>query len=75
MHVSKFTLIGLFFISINQFAQAGPVDATSLLNQYNLITSGNVTSTSEVEGNALIGGNVQGACTTCIKLRMLRFQR
>ena len=60
MHVSKLTLAGLFFISINQLAQASPVDATSLLNQYNLITSGNVKSTSEVEGNALIGGNVDG---------------
>ena|SRR5690554_5729985 len=50
----------MFFLSCVQIASASPVDATSLLNQYNLIISGNVTSTSEVEGNALIGGNVDG---------------
>ena len=60
MHVSKFTLAGILFISFANMANAGPVDATSLLNQYNLITSGDVTSTSEVEGNALMGGNVNG---------------
>lgn len=60
MHVSKLTLASLFFISCSQMANASPVDATSLLNQYNLITSGDVTSTSEVEGNTLIGGNIDG---------------
>lgn len=60
MHTSKLSLIGILFFGISQMAHSGPVDATSLLNQYNLITSGNVTSTSEVEGNALVGGNVNG---------------
>lgn len=53
-------LTSLFFLGFSHLANAGPVDATSLLNQYNLILAGNVTSTSEVEGNALIGGNVNG---------------
>lgn len=60
MHTSKLTFAGILFISSAQLANAGPVDTTSLLNQYNLITAGDVKSTSEVEGNALIGGNVDG---------------
>lgn len=53
-------LVSLFFLGLSHLVNASPVDATSLLNQYNLILVGNVTSTSEVEGNALIGGNVNG---------------
>ncbi len=57
----KATAMGLF-LSIANIASAGSVafEALSLLNNYNLITSGDVSSTSEVEGNALIGGNVTG---------------
>jgi choice-of-anchor A domain-containing protein len=49
-------------LSTNHFAYADAleIDAMSLLNHYNLITSGNVISTSEIDGNALIGGNVTG---------------
>lgn len=62
MRFSKLAMVGLVTLSVNQFAYADAVeiDAMSLLNQYNLITSGNVISTSEIDGNALIGGNVTG---------------
>jgi choice-of-anchor A domain-containing protein len=39
---------------------AAPLSATDLLNSYNLIVFGDVTSTSEVDGKAYIGGNVTG---------------
>lgn len=42
-------------------AQAASLDATQLLQQYNLITIGDVYSTQEVEGNVYIGGNLDGS--------------
>ena len=62
MRLSKLAMVGIVTISVNQlaYADAVEIDAMSLLNQYNLITSGNVISTSEIDGNALIGGNVNG---------------
>ncbi|MDD4913541.1 MAG: choice-of-anchor A family protein [Methylococcales bacterium] len=50
----------LLLISAMQTAHADFVEAVSLLDKYNLITTGNVTSYSEVDGNALIGGNLTG---------------
>lgn len=57
----KISSLGVL-LSISNMASAETVEvaALSLLNNYNLITSGNVASTSEVEGNALIGGDVTG---------------
>jgi len=62
MRLSKLAMVGVVTLSVNQlaYADAVEIDAMSLLNQYNLITSGNVISTSEIDGNALIGGNVNG---------------
>jgi choice-of-anchor A domain-containing protein len=62
VQISKFSIAGMLLVGLSQVANAGSVevDAISLLNQYNLITSGNVTSSSHVDGNALIGGNVSG---------------
>lgn len=62
MRISKLAMVGVAALSVNQlaYADAVEIDAMSLLNQYNLITSGNVISTSEIDGNALIGGNVTG---------------
>ena len=62
MNVSKLALAGLLFVSFSHAANATSVEveAMSLLHEYNLITSGNVTSYSEVDGNALIGGNLSG---------------
>lgn len=62
MQISKFSIAGMLFVGISQIANASPVEveAISLLNQYNLITSGNVKNSSHVDGNALIGGNVSG---------------
>ncbi len=62
MRLSKLAMVGMISLSVNHLAHADAVeiDAMSLLNQYNLITSGNVISTSEIDGNALIGGNVTG---------------
>ncbi len=61
-HTSKFALVGMILASMSHAANATSVEveAMSLLQQYNLITSGNVISTSEVDGNALIGGSVAG---------------
>lgn len=56
----KAVVSGILFASSIQATNASPIEAMSLLNNYNLITSGNVASYSEVDGNALIGGNLSG---------------
>ena len=48
------------FISTFSTSYADGKTALELLDNYNLITSGNVYSSSEVDGNALIGGNLSG---------------
>lgn len=62
MHTSKWIISGLLSLSFSYSANAGSlaVESVSLLNEYNLIISGNVTSSSEVDGNALVGGNLSG---------------
>ncbi len=50
---------GLFSID-SQRAEASTLSATQLLNTYNAIVFGNLTSTSEMDGNALVGGAVSG---------------
>ena len=42
-------------------AQAASLNAVELLQQYNLITKGDVYSSQEVEGNVYIGGNLTGS--------------
>lgn len=56
----KTAVVGILFASSIHAANADNIDALTLLGNYNLITSGNVTSYSEVDGNALIGGNLAG---------------
>ncbi|SOC09270.1 collagen-binding domain-containing protein [Rhodobacter maris] len=41
--------------------QAATLDAAQLLNQYNLISIGNVVAYQEVEGNVYIGGDLNGS--------------
>ncbi len=61
MHfVAKPGITTLLLAASMHTASASTLDALTLLRNYNLITSGNVTSSSEVDGNALIGGNVSG---------------
>lgn len=62
MHASKLVIAGLLSLSFAHAANAGSleIESMSLLNEYNLITAGDVTSSSEVEGNALVGGNLAG---------------
>ncbi|HEC75452.1 MAG TPA: choice-of-anchor A family protein [Methylophaga aminisulfidivorans] len=62
MTIAKIFTASILALCVSQVVHADPVEigAMSLLKEYNLITLGDVTSTSEVEGNALIGGNVNG---------------
>jgi hypothetical protein len=41
-------------------AQAAPLTATEMLQQFNMVVTGNVTSTSHVDGRSYVGGNVSG---------------
>jgi choice-of-anchor A domain-containing protein len=41
--------------------QATPLSASFIMANYNLITSGNATTNSDIEGSAVIGGNFSGA--------------
>lgn len=41
-------------------AQAASLDATGLINTYNVIVFNNLTNTSHVDGSAIVGGNATG---------------
>ncbi len=45
-------------------AYAAPLTPIEILDQFNLVTFGDVDSTSEVEGRALIGGDLKGPSST-----------
>jgi choice-of-anchor A domain-containing protein len=42
-------------------ANAGPLTASQILANYNIVTRGNATTSSDIEGSAVIGGNFNGA--------------
>jgi len=42
-------------------AHAGPLTANQIISSYNLVTAGSATTNSDIEGNAVIGGNFNGA--------------
>lgn len=44
----------------SNIAQAAPLTATEMLNQFNMVVTGNVNSTSHVDGRSYVGGNVSG---------------
>jgi len=48
------------FLAIAGTAQAAPLTATEMLQQFNMVVTGNVTSTSHVDGRSYVGGNVWG---------------
>lgn len=58
MQLTKIAMAGALFTGGLQAANASTAEALSLLNNYNLITSADLGTTSEVDGNALIGGNL-----------------
>ncbi|MFN3791587.1 collagen-binding domain-containing protein [Massilia sp.] len=41
-------------------ANAGPLSATDMLQHFNVVVSGNLNSTSHVDGRTYVGGNVSG---------------
>lgn len=59
--ISGICLAGCLAIGNFGMAQAASLSAVELLQQYNLITKGDVYSTQEVEGNVYIGGNLTGS--------------
>ena len=42
-------------------AEATPLTASQIMANYNLVTSGNVSTNSDIEGSAVIGGNLSSA--------------
>lgn len=59
MHFSiRFAVTGALFAGSIHAANASSVDALNLLGNYNVITSGDATVNSHVDGNTLIGGNL-----------------
>jgi hypothetical protein len=42
-------------------ASADPLTGQQILSTYNLVTSGNASTNSDIVGNAVIGGNLNGA--------------
>ena len=44
-------------------ARATPLTAGQILSTYNLVTTGNVSTSSDIEGSAVIGGNLDGSGT------------
>ncbi|MBS1213979.1 MAG: hypothetical protein H6R26_2596, partial [Proteobacteria bacterium] len=56
----RFAVAGLVLAGSLQAAHASTVDAAALLRDYNLITAGDATVSSHVDGKSLIGGNLAG---------------
>jgi hypothetical protein len=49
--------------AVPAIAMAAPLTAQEVMQQFNLVVLGDVTSTSDVEGRSFIGGNLQGPAT------------
>lgn len=63
MKINKLSRIAGAIMAIGALAlpyQASAETPSELINTYNAIVFGNITSTSEVDGNVLAGGNVSG---------------
>jgi hypothetical protein len=43
------------------WAQADPLTAAQILQNYNLVTKGNALTTSDIEGSSAVGGAFSGA--------------
>ncbi len=47
--------------SLASSAEAASLTAEQILSQYNLVTTGNVSTTSDIEGSAAVGGSLNAA--------------
>ena len=52
------------FLLLSGGAQASALSAADILADFNIVTLGNLTSTSEVEGRTLVEGNLSGSSST-----------
>ncbi|MBU8540395.1 collagen-binding domain-containing protein [Falsiroseomonas tokyonensis] len=59
------TLLALALIGTASIpaAQAGPLTATEILRQFNVVTIGNFATNSDVEGRTVVGGSLTGGAT------------
>jgi choice-of-anchor A domain-containing protein len=48
-------------LALSGAASADPLTAQQILSTYNLVTTGNVSTSSDIVGNAVVGGNLSGA--------------
>lgn len=53
----------VFTAAVPTLATAAPLTAQEVMQQFNLVVLGDVTSTSDVEGRSFIGGSAQGLAT------------
>lgn len=60
MKRTKVIIASIMMAAMSQSAHAVGVEAIGLLNQYSIITAGDLTSTSWSANGALVGGNVTG---------------
>ncbi|WP_439598977.1 collagen-binding domain-containing protein [Falsiroseomonas sp.] len=56
-------LAAFAFLAAAPAVQAGPLTATEILRQFNVVTTGNFSSNSDVEGRTVVGGNAVGGAT------------
>jgi choice-of-anchor A domain-containing protein len=62
MKVRRYVVAGLATVTLaSGAAEASPLSAAYIMANYNLVTSGNATTQSDIEGSAVIGGNFSGA--------------
>jgi choice-of-anchor A domain-containing protein len=54
-------MTGLAFATSAGTAQATALTAQQILSSFNLVSSGNVTTNSDIEGSTIVGGNLNGA--------------
>lgn len=61
MRRSSLILLGAALAAMAGPALAGPISAAAILQQYNLVVFGDAATQADIEGAAVIGGNLRGA--------------
>jgi choice-of-anchor A domain-containing protein len=63
MRLWSVPLLGAFMLVMSHAGQAGPLAASEILENFNAVVFGDFTTNSDVEGRAVIGGNMTGGAT------------
>jgi choice-of-anchor A domain-containing protein len=60
--LGRLLVVGTVLAGVAQ-ASAGTLTATDILKQFNVVTTGNLSTNSDIEGRTVVGGNLTGGAT------------